>query len=91
MFRGRIVDVSPEQVMIEISGQEKKIEAFIEQSGPTASSSWPAPAGSPWSAATGRSKESAGTEIEAPAARLPTEPLPRPAVQAALRALGQLC
>jgi acetolactate synthase-1/3 small subunit len=30
IFRGRIVDVSPEQVMIEISGQEKKIEAFIE-------------------------------------------------------------
>jgi acetolactate synthase-1/3 small subunit len=31
IFRGRIVDVSPEQLMIEISGQEKKIEAFIEQ------------------------------------------------------------
>jgi acetolactate synthase-1/3 small subunit len=30
IFRGRIVDVSPDQVMIEISGQEKKIEAFIE-------------------------------------------------------------
>jgi acetolactate synthase I/III small subunit len=30
IFRGRILDVSPEQVMIEISGQEKKIEAFIE-------------------------------------------------------------
>ena len=30
IFRGRIVDVSPEQLMIEISGQEKKIEAFIE-------------------------------------------------------------
>ena len=29
-FRGRIVDVGPEQLMIEISGQEKKIEAFIE-------------------------------------------------------------
>jgi acetolactate synthase-1/3 small subunit len=31
IFRGRIVDVSPEQLMIEISGQERKIEAFIEQ------------------------------------------------------------
>lgn len=31
IFRGRIVDVSPELLMIEISGQEKKIEAFIEQ------------------------------------------------------------
>ncbi len=31
IFRGRVVDVSPEQLMIEISGQEKKIEAFIEQ------------------------------------------------------------
>jgi acetolactate synthase-1/3 small subunit len=30
IFRGRIVDVGPEQIMIEISGQEKKIEAFID-------------------------------------------------------------
>ena len=30
IFRGRIVDVSPDQLMIEISGQERKIEAFIE-------------------------------------------------------------
>lgn len=30
IFRGRIVDVSPGQIMAEISGQEKKIEAFIE-------------------------------------------------------------
>jgi acetolactate synthase-1/3 small subunit len=30
IFRGRIVDVSAEQLMIEISGQERKIEAFIE-------------------------------------------------------------
>jgi len=30
IFRGRIVDVSAEQVMIEISGQERKIVAFIE-------------------------------------------------------------
>ncbi|HVX14420.1 MAG TPA: acetolactate synthase small subunit [Pirellulales bacterium] len=30
VFRGRIVDVCPEEVMIEISGQERKIEAFIE-------------------------------------------------------------
>jgi len=30
IFRGRVVDVSPEQVMIEISGQERKIEAFID-------------------------------------------------------------
>jgi acetolactate synthase I/III small subunit len=31
IFRGRIVDVSPDLLMIEISGQEKKIEAFIDQ------------------------------------------------------------
>src|SRR6185312_7726925 len=31
IFRGRIVDVSPDTLMIEISGQERKIEAFIEQ------------------------------------------------------------
>jgi acetolactate synthase I/III small subunit len=30
VFRGKIVDVSPEHVMIEISGQESKIEAFVE-------------------------------------------------------------
>ena len=30
IFRGRIVDVSPGHVMVEISGQEKKIEAFID-------------------------------------------------------------
>ena len=30
VFRGRIVDVAPEMVMIEMSGQERKIEAFIE-------------------------------------------------------------
>jgi acetolactate synthase-1/3 small subunit len=30
IFRGRIVDVSHEQVMVEIAGQEKKIEAFID-------------------------------------------------------------
>jgi acetolactate synthase I/III small subunit len=30
IFRGRIVDVSPEVLMIEISGQEKKVEAFID-------------------------------------------------------------
>lgn len=30
VFRGRIVDVCPEDLMIEISGPERKIEAFIE-------------------------------------------------------------
>ncbi|MGH7169205.1 MAG: acetolactate synthase small subunit, partial [Gemmataceae bacterium] len=30
MFRGRVVDISPENLMVEISGQESKIEAFIE-------------------------------------------------------------
>jgi acetolactate synthase-1/3 small subunit len=30
IFRGRIVDVSPGHVMVEISGPEKKVEAFIE-------------------------------------------------------------
>ncbi|HEX4130120.1 MAG TPA: acetolactate synthase small subunit [Pirellulales bacterium] len=30
IFRGRIVDVSLNEVMIEIAGQERKIEAFIE-------------------------------------------------------------
>ncbi len=30
MFRGRVVDIAPTNMMIEISGQERKIEAFIE-------------------------------------------------------------
>jgi acetolactate synthase-1/3 small subunit len=30
IFRGRIVDVAPDEVMVEISGQERKIEAFID-------------------------------------------------------------
>ena len=30
IFRGRIVDVSPAHVMLELSGQESKIEAFVE-------------------------------------------------------------
>jgi len=34
IFRGRIVDVAAEMVIIEISGQEKKIEAFIEMMRP---------------------------------------------------------
>jgi len=34
IFRGRVVDVAPEAVMIEISGQEQKIEAFVEMMRP---------------------------------------------------------
>jgi acetolactate synthase-1/3 small subunit len=34
IFRGRIVDVAPDMVMIEISGQERKIEAFIDMMRP---------------------------------------------------------
>ena len=34
IFRGRIVDVGAEEVMIEISGRERKIEAFIERMRP---------------------------------------------------------
>ncbi len=30
IFRGRVVDVSPDQVVVEISGKEKKVEAFID-------------------------------------------------------------
>lgn len=30
IFRGRIVDVCPDEMMIEIAGQERKLEAFIE-------------------------------------------------------------
>jgi acetolactate synthase-1/3 small subunit len=34
IFRGRIVDVSEDELMIEISGRENKIEAFIERMRP---------------------------------------------------------
>ena len=30
MFRGRVVDIGPDRLMVEISGQENKIEAFID-------------------------------------------------------------
>jgi acetolactate synthase-1/3 small subunit len=30
IFRARIVDVAPAEVIVEISGQERKIEAFID-------------------------------------------------------------
>jgi acetolactate synthase-1/3 small subunit len=30
IFRGRIVDVAPEAVIVEISGQEHKLEAFVD-------------------------------------------------------------
>src|SRR5262245_36543860 len=30
VFRGRVVDISPSNLLIEVSGQERKIEAFIE-------------------------------------------------------------
>lgn len=34
IFRGKIVDVGPDEVMIELSGRESKIEAFIERMRP---------------------------------------------------------
>ncbi len=34
IFRGQIVDVGPDEMMIEISGRESKIEAFIESMRP---------------------------------------------------------
>ena len=34
IFRGKIVDVGPEEVMIEISGRENKVQAFIERMRP---------------------------------------------------------
>ena len=30
MFRARVIDISPDTLMVEISGQERKIEEFIE-------------------------------------------------------------
>ncbi len=34
IFRGRIVDVGPEEVMIEMSGREHKIQAFVDRMRP---------------------------------------------------------
>ena len=39
VFRARIVDVAADMLMIEISGQERKIEAFIDLMRPSGSSS----------------------------------------------------
>ncbi|MFM7317758.1 MAG: acetolactate synthase small subunit [bacterium] len=30
IFRGKVVDVTPNELMVELAGQEKKIQAFIE-------------------------------------------------------------
>ena len=48
MFRGRVVDISRDSLMVEIGGQENKIEAFIDLMRPTASWSWPGQDASPW-------------------------------------------
>ncbi|TWT31125.1 Acetolactate synthase isozyme 3 small subunit [Posidoniimonas corsicana] len=34
IFRGRVVDVAPDEIMIELAGQEKKIQAFIDMMRP---------------------------------------------------------
>ncbi|MFM9063318.1 MAG: acetolactate synthase small subunit, partial [Pirellula sp.] len=34
IFRARIVDVGPEELMIEISGRENKVQAFVERMRP---------------------------------------------------------
>ena len=34
IFRGKVVDVGPEELMIEISGRESKVEAFIDRMRP---------------------------------------------------------
>ena len=34
IFRGKIVDVGPHEVMVEISGRENKVQAFIERMRP---------------------------------------------------------
>ncbi|MEM8733420.1 MAG: acetolactate synthase small subunit, partial [Planctomycetota bacterium] len=34
IFRGKVVDVGPDEMMVEISGRESKIQAFIERMRP---------------------------------------------------------
>ena len=34
IFRGKIVDVGPDEIMVEISGRENKVQAFIERMRP---------------------------------------------------------
>ncbi|TVQ03750.1 MAG: acetolactate synthase small subunit [Planctomycetaceae bacterium] len=34
IFRGRIVDVGPDEIMVEISGRENKVKAFIDRIAP---------------------------------------------------------
>ncbi len=75
IFRGRIVDVSPDQLMIEISGQEKKIEAFIEAVRPYGIRELARTGGSPWCEGIGRSKGSVPRARNPPAkARAPPRP-----------------
>src|SRR6201994_3550563 len=44
IFRGRIVDVGPDQMMIEISGKESKLEAFVGAIRPSGPRALPRPA-----------------------------------------------
>jgi acetolactate synthase-1/3 small subunit len=34
IFRGKIVDVGPQEITVEISGRENKVQAFIERMRP---------------------------------------------------------
>jgi acetolactate synthase-1/3 small subunit len=56
IFRGRIVDVAGEEVIVEISGQERRSNRSSSSCARSASSNSCAPAGSPWSAAGRRAK-----------------------------------
>ena len=52
MFRGRVVDITHDTLLIEVSGQEGKIEAFIDLMRPYGIVELRGPAESPWSVAT---------------------------------------
>jgi acetolactate synthase small subunit len=58
VYRARIVDVSPESLVIETTGTEDKIDSLVEVLRPTASSRWCGPAASRWRAGSRRSAES---------------------------------
>ena len=51
VYRARIVDVSPESLVIEATGTEDKIDSLWRCFGPMGSEKWCAPAGSRWRAA----------------------------------------
>jgi hypothetical protein len=73
LFRAKVVDVAPDAVTIEVTGNPDKLEAFLGCSSPSASASWCSPA---WSASAAGTARSPTARCAAP--EPPSQPEPAP-------------